>query len=130
MPTLIRWWKVLRALEVAKWQQKYRVDWNATDGRNGGAQQTVWVILIVDGKMQRQSKRRGSRGFSFGSGSGEGIWTGQSFCGLGLGAAHFSFPRKVLRVLCGYFEHQRRVQFEGCAGEPLTTITAILPRSK
>ena len=31
-------------------------------------------------------------------------------------AAHFSFPRKILRVLCGYFEHQRRVQFEGCAG--------------
>ena len=39
-------------------------------------------------------------------------------------AAHFSFPR-ILRVLCGYFEHQRRVQFEGCAAEPLTTITAM-----
>ena len=25
--------------QVAKWQQKYRVDWDATDGRNGGAQQ-------------------------------------------------------------------------------------------
>ena len=45
-------------------------------------------------------------------------------------ATHFSFPRKILRVLCGYFEHQRRVQFEGCVGEPLTTITAILPGSK
>ena len=33
-------------------------------------------------------------------------------------------------MLCGYFEHQRRVQFEGCAAEPLTTITAILPGSK
>ena len=22
-------------------------------------------------------------------------------------ATHFSFPRKILRVLCGYFEHQR-----------------------
>ena len=40
---------------------------------------------------------------------------------------HFSFPRKILRVLCGYFEHQRRAQLEGCAAEPLTTITAILP---
>ena len=39
---------------------------------------------------------------------------------------HFSFPRKILRVLCGYFEHQRRVQFEGCAAESLRTITAIL----
>ena len=27
---------------------------------------------------------------------------------VGLGT-HFSFPRKILRVLCGYFEHQRRV---------------------
>ena len=33
--------EALRAPEVAKWQQKYRVDWDATDGRNGGAQQTV-----------------------------------------------------------------------------------------
>ena len=26
MPTLIRWWEALGALEVAKWQQKYRVE--------------------------------------------------------------------------------------------------------
>ena len=43
---------------------------------------------------------------------------------------YFSFPRKILRVLCGYFKHQRRVQFEGCVAEPLQTITAILPGSK
>ena len=35
MPTLIRWWEALRESEVAKWQQKYRVDWDAPDGRNG-----------------------------------------------------------------------------------------------
>ena len=45
-------------------------------------------------------------------------------------ATHFSFPRKILRVRCGNFEHQRRVQFEGCAAEPLTTITTMLPGSK
>ena len=45
-------------------------------------------------------------------------------------ATHFSFPRETLRVLCGYFEHQRRVQFEGCVAEPLRTITAILPGSQ
>ena len=44
-------------------------------------------------------------------------------------ATHFSFPRKILRVLCGYFEHQWRLQVEGCAAEPLTTITAILSGS-
>ena len=26
-------------------------------------------------------------------------------------ATHFTFSRKILRVLCCYFEHQRRVQF-------------------
>ena len=45
-------------------------------------------------------------------------------------ATHHSFPRKILWVLCGYSEHQRRVQFEGCAAEPLTTITAVWPGSK
>ena len=31
---------------MTKWQQKYRVDWDATDGRNGGAQQSVWAMLL------------------------------------------------------------------------------------
>ena len=46
MPTLIRWWEASRVAEVAKWQQKYRVDWDATDGRHGGAQRTVWEALM------------------------------------------------------------------------------------
>ena len=46
MPTLIRWWEALRAPEVAKRQQKYRAEWDATDGRNGGAQRTVWAVLL------------------------------------------------------------------------------------
>ena len=45
-------------------------------------------------------------------------------------ATPFSFQSKILRVLCRYFEHQRRVQVEGCAAEPLRTITTILPRLK
>ena len=45
-------------------------------------------------------------------------------------ATHFNLNRKILRVPCGYFEHQRRVQFEGCVAEPLQTITATLPGSK
>ena len=40
-------------------------------------------------------------------------------------ATHFNVPGKIVRVLCGYFEHERRVQFEGCVAEPLQTITAI-----
>ena len=45
-------------------------------------------------------------------------------------AAHFDRLRKILRVLCGYFDHQRRVQFEGYAAEPLQNITAIPLGSK
>ena len=50
MPTLIRWWEALRAPEVAKWQQKYPVEWDVTDGRNGGAQQTVSENSDGDGE--------------------------------------------------------------------------------
>ena len=46
MPTLIRWWEAMRASEVAKWQQKYRIEWDATDGRIGGSQRTVWEMLM------------------------------------------------------------------------------------
>ena len=31
MPTLIRWWEALRAPEVAKWHQKYRIKWQTTE---------------------------------------------------------------------------------------------------
>ena len=34
-------------------------------------------------------------------------------------ATHFTFPTKILRVLFGYLEHERRVQFEGSVAEPL-----------
>ena len=43
---------------------------------------------------------------------------------------HLKMPRKSLWVLCGFFEHQRRVQFEGCVAEPFQTITGVLPGSK
>ena len=36
---------------------------------------------------------------------------------------------KMLLVLFGHFEHQRRVWFEECVAEPLQIITAILPGS-
>ena len=55
MPTLTRWLEALRAPEEAKWQQKYRVEWDATDGRHRGAQQTVWEILIM-GKQKNNIK--------------------------------------------------------------------------
>ena len=40
VPKLIPWWEALRSPEVAKWQ-KYRVEWDATDGRNVGVLNSV-----------------------------------------------------------------------------------------
>ena len=53
--TLVGSFGSVRGGEVA---QKYPVDWDATDGRNGGAQQRVWEILMeIEGSMARQKKR-------------------------------------------------------------------------
>ena len=128
VPTLIRWREALRAPEVAKWQQKYRVDWDATDGHNGGAQRTVWEVLMKMERFNGKAKAEDQGAVAsvrdlakaFERVSLPVVWAW---------ATHFSFPRKILTVLCGSFEHQRRVQFEGCASEPLTTITAFLPGS-
>ena len=54
MPTLIRWWKALRPPGVATWQKKYRVEWDVTDRRNGGAQRAVWEVLM---EMERFNGR-------------------------------------------------------------------------
>ena len=120
MLTLIRWWEALRAPEVAKSQQKYRVAWDATDGRYGGAQQTVREFVLE--KYRAGEEDVGAVALV--------LVLAKHLSGLWTWATHVSFPRKILWVLCGYFKHQRRVQFEGCAAEPLRTITAILPHSK
>ena len=136
MPTLIRWWEALRAPEVAKWQQKYGVDWDATDGSgvgnidgNGKAQRTVWEILMemerLDGRAKAEDQGAVALVFDLAK-----AFKRVSLPAVWAWATYFSFTRKILRVLCGYFEHQRRVQFEGCAAEPLQTNTAILPGSK
>ena len=128
MPALIRWWEALRVPEVAKWQQKYRVDWDATGWRNGGAQ-PAYSMGSTDGNgdlMERAKAEDRGALVSDLSKAFERV----SLLVVWAWATHFCFPRKILRVLCGYFEHQRRVQFEGCAAEPLRTITAILLGSK
>ena len=122
---LIRWWEALRAPKVAKWQQKYRVDWDATDGRNGGAQQTVWRMLM---EMERFNYRSGEEDLGAVALLLElaKAFERVSLALVSAWATHFSLPRKMLPVLCGYLEHQRRVQFEGCVAEPSRTITATI----
>ena len=58
VPTLTRWWEALRAPEVARWQQKYRVDLDATDGRNGAAQRTVWEVLMEMERILMKDKKQ------------------------------------------------------------------------
>ena len=95
MPALIRWWEALKAPEVAK----YRVDWDATDGRNGGARRTVWEVLMDMERFNGKAKAEGrDLAKAFEQVSLPVVWAW---------ATHFSFPRKIL----------------GCPAEPLTTIS-------
>ena len=112
MPTLVRWCEAMRAPEVAKWQQKYHVEWDATDGRNGGAQRTVWEVLM---EMERFSGRtkaedRGAVALMLGLAK---AFERVSLPVVWAWATHLCFPRKIVRVLCSYFEHQIRVKFDG-----------------
>ena len=125
MPTLIRWWEALRAPEVAKrpcgigryrWQE-WRNSANSV-GNIGGSGK---ILCKAKEEDQRAVASVLDLAKAFERVSIPVVWA----C-----ATHFSFPRKILRVLCGYFEHQRRVQFQGCVAEPLRTISAIFPGSK
>ena len=112
MPTLIRWWEASGAPEVAKWQKKCRVEWDATDGPNGGAQQTVWEILT---EMERFSGKAKEMKIFKGRAKAEEqeavalvlvLDLAKAFERVSLPvvwawATHFSFARKILRVLCG-----------------------------
>ena len=92
---------------------------------NGGAQRTVWEILLKmeTFKYQAGEQDQGAVALIL------DVATASERVGLPVvwvSATHFNFSRTILRVLCcGYFEHQRRVQFEGCVA-----ITAILSGSK
>ena len=84
VPTMIRRCEASRAPEVAKWQYKYRIGWDATDGRKGGAQRTVWEILLV---MERFKYQTGEKDQSLGLGFGGSFRVCQSPSGMGLGDA-------------------------------------------
>ena len=112
MPTLIRQWDAMRAPEVAKWQQKYRADWDATDGRNGGAQRTVWEIQM---EMERFKYHAGEKvqgavavvldlAKAFEPVSLPVFWAW---------ATHFSFPRMILRVRCGCLDTRGECSSKG-----------------
>ena len=109
--------------EVAKWQMKYRVDWDATDGRSGGAHRTVWEVLM---ERERCKKRAGKED--------QGAVTlvldlakGFERVSLPVVWAHISASQGRSCECCRFL---RAAQLEGYVAEPLRTITTILPRSK
>ena len=118
MPAMIRWWEAPRMPEVVKWQYKYGIECDATGSVGDGEVQ-----------MSRRTKRSGSS--RPGLGPGEGLGTGQSPCGLGLGDAlrfseeDFAGAKRVLRApeagsvrrMCGgaapdHYGHSARVEVE------------------
>ena len=76
VPTLICWWEVLRASEVAKWQHKCRIDWDAPDGRNGGAQRTVWEILMEEQQQKNKELCPWSWTWQRHSSESASLWSG------------------------------------------------------
>ena len=99
-------------------ENRSRVKWDDAEGSNGRAERIAWeallqvetynnnvedidqgaVTLVVDLAKALEEVQL------------EVVWAW---------AAHFGFPQRILRVLCGYFQHQRRVFFEGCVADPL-----------
>ena len=90
----------------------------------------MWEILLERERLKYPAVGRTSEGGVRGAGPREGLRAGQSPCGVDLGDALHLHKEDIAGALCGYLEHQRRVQFEGCVAEPLQTITTTLPGSK
>ena len=96
------WWVGLRALEVSKWQQEYHVRRGATDGRNGGAERTVWETSLEMESFDHRAAEKDQ------SASALVLDLAKAFQRVSLPvvwawATHFRVTIKTLRVLCGYF---------------------------
>ena len=50
-------------------------------------------------------------------------------CSLALGDLFLGSPQRVLKVLCGYFAHERREMFGGENSNPLITVAPIVLES-
>ena len=85
-------------------------------GAHGGAERTDWETLL---EMERFDYRAGEMEIALVLNLAKASErAGQSPSCLGLGDALHSLMEDVAcftRVLCGYFEHQRRVRFVGAS---------------
>ena len=106
--------EVVACFGVSRWKEKHRAGWDATVGRNGGSERTVWETLFtMDG---------------FDGSRNEGAITLVLHLASALERVslpivwawlmYFDFTKKNLHVLCDCSEHLRRVQFEGRRSRP------------
>ena len=71
--------------------------------------------------MEEQREQRGRHATAFEKVQLKVVWAW---------AMHFGFPQRILIVLCGYVQHQRRVIFEGCVADPLQTTSWLGSESR
>ena len=83
-----------------------------------------------DGEVQVPSKGRRFGSSGPGAAPGRRHPTGSVSVWCGPGRRTSVSQGRSCGCFVGIFEHQRRVQFEGCVADPLKTITAILPGSE
>ena len=108
-------------------KQKYRVEWDATDGRNEGAQHTVCEVLMEMERFNGKAKAEDQGALALVPNLAK-AFDGSVSLWSGPGRRTSASQERS----CGCFVgiSSTRVQFEGCATEPLTTITAKKPGSK
>ena len=115
MPTMIRWWEALRAPEVVKWQYKHRLEWEVTDERNGGTQRKVWGVLMEMERLNGRAKAEDQGAVALVLDPAK-AFERVSLPVVWAWATHFSFPRKMLRVLCRVFRAEASAVRRMCGG--------------
>ena len=111
-------WRGLRAAGVSRWQQRHRIGWDATDGRNGVAERTVW--LRWKGSTTAWEKRLLNWLKQ---------WSALAFQSCGLGRRTSTFPGRFCVCCVGTWNIKGACSLKG-EKFLLRTITAILFGSK
>ena len=126
---IILWFEALRAPEVANWEHKYRIEWRATDGRKGGAERTVWGTLLEMESFNDHAEERDQGATALVLDLAK-AFERVSLPVVWVWATRFNVTKKILSVLCGYFEHERRVQFARVEVELLATAHCVAGRTE
>ena len=123
LSAMIRWWEALRAPEVAKWQHKDRIEWDTTDGRNGGAQRTVWETLLGMDRYHHAGEKERLRWCLI----RRQPWRELAFQSCGLGRRISTSPQRSCVCYAASSNTSGGYSSKDVWRIPLQTITAISP---